>query len=89
MRIFYFKSMKYSLYVIKSLEGYYYTGMTEDLKRRLSEHNNKTKSFWTKRGTNWEVIYSEEFDNKKDALKKERWMKSGHGKKLLKEMGLK
>ena len=81
--------MKYSLYVIKSLEGYYYTGMTEDLKRRLSEHNNKTKSFWTKRGTNWEVIYSEEFDNKKDALKKERWMKSGHGKKLLKEMGLK
>ena len=81
--------MKYFVYVIKSIEGYFYTGMTEDLKRRLSEHNNKTKSFWTKRGTNWEIIYSEEFESKQGALKRERWMKSGHGKMLLKKMGLK
>ena len=63
--------------------------MTEDLGRRLIEHNNKTKSFWTKRGTNWEVIYFEEFDSRQEALKRERWMKSGHGTKLLKEKGLK
>ena len=75
--------------VIKSLEGYYYTGSTEDLERRLSEHNNKSKSFWTKRGSNWEVIYSEEFESRQEAMKRERWMKSGHGKKLLKEKGLK
>ena len=81
--------MKYFVYVIKSKEGYHYTGMTEDLERRLTELNNKTKSFWTKRGTNWKVIYFEEFENKKDAMKRERWMKSGHGKKLLKEKGLK
>jgi putative endonuclease len=82
--------MKYFVYVIKSSEGYYYTGMTEDLEKRLSEHNNKTKSFfWTKRGANWEVIYFEEFDNRQEALKRERWMKSGHGSKLLKEKGLK
>ncbi len=81
--------MKYYVYVIKSSEGYYYTGMTEDLDRRLSEHNNKTKSFWTKRGENWEVIYFEEFDSKTEASKRERWMKSGHGKKFLREKGLK
>ena len=63
--------------------------MTEDLERRLSEHNNKSKSFWTKRGSNWEVIYSEEFESRQEAMKRERWMKSGHGKKLLKEKGLK
>ena len=81
--------MRYYVYVIKSLEGYYYTGSTEDLERRLSEHNNKSKSFWTKRGSNWEVIYCEEFESRQEAMKRERWMKSGHGKKLLKEKGLK
>ena len=81
--------MKYFVYVIKSSEGYYYTGMTEDLERRLSEHNNKTKSFWTKRGTNWKVIYFEELNSRQEALKRERWMKSEHGTKLLKEKGLK
>jgi len=81
--------MKYFVYVIKSSEGYYYTGMTEDLERRLSEHNNKSKSFWTKRGSNWEVIYSEKFESRQEAMKREHWMKSGHGKKLLKEKGLK
>ena len=81
--------MKYFIYVIKSSERYYYTGMTEDLERRLSEHNNKSKSLWTKRGSNWEVIYSEEFESRQEAMKRERWMKSGHGTKLLKEKGLK
>lgn len=54
--------MKYNVYVFKSSEGYYYTGMTEDLERRLSEHNNKSKSSWTERGTNWEVIYLAEIN---------------------------
>ena len=35
MRIFYFKTMKYYVYVIKSIEGYRYTGFTEDLKKRV------------------------------------------------------
>ncbi len=81
--------MKYYVYVIKSSEGYYFTGMTEDLDRRLVEHNNKTKSFWTKRGTNWEIIYFEEFETRAEALKRERWMKSGHRTNLLREKGLK
>jgi len=80
--------MNYWVYVIKSEEGYKYTGMTEDLRRRVEEHNQKRKSFWTKRGNNWRVIYSEEFSSSNEALKKERWMKSGHGKKFLKERGL-
>ncbi|MBM4175924.1 MAG: GIY-YIG nuclease family protein [Ignavibacteria bacterium] len=77
--------MKYFVYVILSREGYRYTGMTEDLERRLQEHNEKVKSFWTKRGNDWRVIYFEEFETKQDALKRERWLKSGHGKKFLKD----
>ncbi len=61
--------MKYYVYVIKSVEGFVYKGMTDDLERRLVKHNNKSLSFWTKRGTNWKLIYKEEFENKTDALK--------------------
>jgi putative endonuclease len=75
--------MKYFVYVIKSKEGFIYRGMTDNLQRRLVEHNNKTLSFWTKRGTNWELIYKEEFDNKTEALKRERWLKTGVGREYL------
>ena len=75
---------KYHTYIIKSQEGYHYTGMTEDLEPRISQHNNSSLSFWTKRGTNWKIIYSEEFDNKATALKREKWLKSGVGREFLK-----
>jgi putative endonuclease len=75
--------MKYFVYVIKSKEGFIYKGMADNLQRRLVEHNNKTLSFWTKRGTNWELIYKEEFDNKTEALKRERWLKTGVGREYL------
>jgi len=83
MRIFYFNDMAYFVYVIKSKEGFLYKGMTENLQRRLIEHNDKSLSFWTKRGTVWKLIYKEEFDNKTDALKKEKWLKTGVGREYL------
>ena len=33
----------YFVYLIRSKEGFRYTGMTEDLHNRLREHNDKTK----------------------------------------------
>ncbi len=73
------------VYVIKSKEGYRYTGMTENLKVRLQQHNDHSLSQWTKRGTGWKVIYSETFNNKPEALKREKWLKGGYGKRFLKE----
>ena len=78
----------YFVYLIRSQEGYQYTGMTEDLDNRLQEHNNKTKSFWTKRGINWTLIYSESYPTKTEALKREKWLKSGIGRQFLKLKGL-
>ena len=75
---------KFFVYIIKSKEGYKYTGMTEDLSLRLSQHNNKNLSFWTKRGSDWKIVYYEEFDDKSDAMKREKWFKSGAGRDFLK-----
>ena len=74
---------KFFIYVIKSKEGYKYTGMTEDLQLRLKQHNDKSLSFWTKRGTNWNLVYKEEFYNKAEALKRESWLKTGVGREYI------
>jgi putative endonuclease len=63
--------MKYYVYVIQSEEEYRYTGVTKDLDLRLKQHNDKKLSFWTKRGTNWKLIYQEEYKTKTEALKRE------------------
>ena len=75
--------MIYFVYVIKSKEGYVYKGMTDNLDRRLAEHNNRSLSFWTKRGTDWKLIYSEKFSKKSEALKREKWLKTGVGREFL------
>jgi len=77
--------MIYYVYLIKSKEGYKYTGFTEDLEKRLIEHNDIKLSFWTKRETNWKLIYKEEFKNKTEALKREKWLKTGIGREFLKK----
>jgi putative endonuclease len=66
----------YFIYIIKSLiVTRYYIGSTEDLERRLSDHNSgKVKS--TKAYKPWKLVYSERFDTKSAALKRERQIKS-------------
>jgi len=71
------------VYVLKSYEGFHYTGMTADLEKRLVEHNEKKLSFWTKRGTEWKLVYKEEYPTKSEALKREKWLKSGVGREYL------
>jgi len=78
--------MKYFVYVIESDEGFRYKGMTDNIEKRLIEHNGKILSFWTKRGTNWKLIYKEEFESKTEAIKREKWFKTGVGREYLKKI---
>jgi len=66
----------YFVYIIKSLiVSRYYIGSTENLDRRLSDHNSgKVKS--TKAYKPWKLVYTESFDTKSDAIKRERQIKS-------------
>jgi putative endonuclease len=57
--------------------------MTKDLAKRLKEHNSgKTKS--NKAFIPWEIIYTEEFNSQEEALKREKYLKSGSGREFLK-----
>ena len=73
----------YFVYVLKSKEGFHYTQMTEDLEKRVKEHNNKSLSFGTKRGTDWKVIFKEDYELKSEALKREKWLKTGVGREFI------
>jgi len=54
-----------------------YIGHTDDVKRRLSEHN-LGKNYSTKLGRPYRIVYYEAFLNKYDALDRERKLKH-HG----------
>jgi putative endonuclease len=74
-----------TVYVIRSQEGYIYTGCTEDFEHRLYQHNNHL-SGWTKRGVNWKPIHTEEYNTLSEARKRERWLKTGKGREFIKSI---
>jgi putative endonuclease len=74
--------MSYYVYVLRSAEGKRYTGHTPDLERRLLEHNSGT-TFTTKKGHDWRIIYKEEFASRAEAMKREKYLKTGKGREEL------
>jgi len=74
----------YYVYVLQSLkDGNMYTGFTTDLENRLKQHNaGKVNS--TKSRIPLKLIYYEVCLNQKDALHRERYLKTAYGKRYLK-----
>ena len=72
------------VYVIRSqVDGRFYVGMTENLERRLNQHNSgKTKS--TKGYRPWILVHSESYPDRITARKREKYLKSGTGKEYIK-----
>ena len=72
------------VYVLRSTkDGKWYTGCTEDLRKRFSEHNDGKVSSTKGRGP-FELIYYEASLNAEDAFAREKYLKSGMGKRYLK-----
>lgn len=60
-----------------------YTGYTNDLKKRLLEHNQK-KNISTKAYVPWKLIYYEACLDIQDAKRRESYLKTTQGKRLIK-----
>ena len=63
----------------------WYIGFSNDLKRRLTEHLEKKGGRTTKLKSGWGLIYYEAYREKADAIGRERFLKSGSGRKYLKK----
>lgn len=59
-----------------------YIGQTSDIIKRLSEHNNGL-SFYTKRYIPWELVYSEKYNTRAEAMKREKQLKSQKGREFI------
>ncbi|MFH1973000.1 MAG: GIY-YIG nuclease family protein [Patescibacteria group bacterium] len=58
------------VYVLKNPQGGYYVGVTEDIERRLSEHN-VGKSLATRGRGPWELVYTETYSSSQEAKLRE------------------
>jgi putative endonuclease len=59
-----------------------YVGSSENVQQRLVKHNLGLSNF-TKRGIPWILIHQETFTTKLEALKREKFLKSGAGRAWL------
>lgn len=74
----------FTVYVLFSkTANKHYTGFSSDFEARLQSHNIFGKKDWAVKYRPWKVIYSEVFSEKADALKKEKWLKSGRGRAFI------
>lgn len=75
----------YYTYVLQSLkdEGFY-VGFTQDLKLRFEGHK-KGQVDSTRDRRPFELIYYEACQNQADAIKREKYLKSYHGKMYLRK----
>jgi putative endonuclease len=70
----------------KSHSTYYY-GSSQDVDKRLKEHN-AGKVRYTKGRRPWKLHYTEEFETRPEAVQRERFFKSIDGYNYLKEHGI-
>lgn len=78
--------MFYYVYILESEKNRrLYIGYTHDLRKRLLEHN-RGLNFSTKPYVPWHIIHYEAYLNEKDAKRREKYLKTSQGSRLLKRM---
>ena len=71
------------VYVLRSESDFgFYIGFSTDLKKRLSQHR-RGASFATKSRGPWKLIYYEAYTEREDAEGREKFLKSGAGRRFL------
>jgi len=72
------------VYILRSVkDGGFYIGYSANLRTRFDEHANG-ESFSTSYRRPWRLIYYEAYLNREDALGREKYLKSGSGRRFLK-----
>jgi putative endonuclease len=77
------KNMFY-VYLLECQEDQsWYIGYTSNLQKRIKEHQNGHGCQTTAKKKGWKLIYYEAYINKQDAIGREKFLKSGSGRKYL------
>jgi len=77
--------MKYTTYILLSNDGRKtYVGHTDNLERRLLEHN-RGKSLFSRRYVPWFILYQEDFMTEQESIKREKYFKTHAGRNWMKK----
>ena len=75
------------VYVLTSTSsGKRYIGQTEDVQRRLKQHNtpeHNPRKFTSRNAGPWELRHVEQYPTRAEAMRREKWLKSGAGREWL------
>ena len=78
--------MSFIVYILYSeIFNKHYTGFSSNLSARLKSHNIYGND-WTKRYRPWKVIFTKEFTTRQEAMKFEKWLKTGAGRDYIKSI---
>ena len=77
-------SGKFYTYAILCDDDSIYIGHTDDIERRWSEHRDGQGAEWTQKHKPVKIAHYEEHESRKDAAEREKWLKTGFGRKWLK-----
>ena len=79
-------SKKFWVYIIQSeKDNWTYTGHTNDVDRRLNDHNRGKMKSTRHRGP-FKLIHTEEFPSRSEAMIREKFLKSGKGRQIREEL---
>jgi len=75
----------FHVYIIQNPSNNYYIGHTNNIERRLIEHNttNNGSQKYTKNKGPWKIVYLEKFDNRFGAMRREKEIKNKKSKKYI------
>ena len=62
-----------------------YIGCTSNLEARFKSHNELGTKGWTIKFRPWEIVYTEEFDSKREALDREKQLKGAKGREWIRK----
>ena len=75
----------YIVYILYSISsGKTYVGFTNNVERRLQEHNVTESTGFTLRYRPWTIIHTEQFETKQLAMAREKFFKTGKGRDEIK-----
>jgi len=75
--------MDYFVYILQSgKDGSFYIGSSNDPIQRLEKHNAPHKGYTSKKQP-WKIVYTEKFEDKRSALRRERFLKLQKSREFL------
>lgn len=79
--------MNFVVYILYSKKhDIHYVGYTSDLENRLQSHNDLATKGFTVKYRPWKLIYTEIYETKREAMKREKYFKSGVGRIFIKKL---